>query len=109
MSPIIIPTPRPRISAAGWPLSKHASIRTPASSPTDSGSKITSTLTRKNYASQSRRGLAFDFVVISSLAEDDAFGFPDALPFYRSENRTPVPVGDLVRYEPLGVGPSRID
>ena len=29
----------------------------PAPSPTDSGSRITSTLTKKNYASQSRRGL----------------------------------------------------
>src|SRR4051812_15583135 len=48
--------PPPRISAAGWPLSKHASIRTP--SLTDSGSKITSTPTKKNYASQGRRGLA---------------------------------------------------
>src|SRR4051812_33728857 len=47
--------PPPRISAAGWPLSKHASIRTP--SLTDSGSKITSTPTKKNYASQGRRGL----------------------------------------------------
>src|SRR3954452_488729 len=54
MSPIITAIPPPRISAAGWPLSKHASIRTP--SLTDSGSKITST--KKNYASQGRRGLA---------------------------------------------------
>src|SRR4051812_5962568 len=53
MSPIITAIPPPRISAAGWPLSKHASIRTPAL--TDSGSKITST--KKNYASQGRRGL----------------------------------------------------
>src|SRR4051812_39375681 len=53
MSPIITAIPPPRISAAGWPLSKHASIRTP--SLTDSGSKITST--KKNYASQGRRGL----------------------------------------------------
>src|SRR4051794_21638236 len=30
MSPIITAIPPPRISAAGWPLSKHASIRTPA-------------------------------------------------------------------------------
>jgi hypothetical protein len=30
------------------------------------------------------------------LAEDDAFGFPDALPFYRSENRTPVPVDTVI-------------
>jgi hypothetical protein len=28
MSPIITAIPPPRISAAGWPLSKHASIRT---------------------------------------------------------------------------------
>src|SRR3954470_8633027 len=55
MSPIITAIPPPRISAAGWPLSKHASIRTPAL--TDSGSKITSTPTKKNYASQGRRGL----------------------------------------------------
>jgi hypothetical protein len=40
--------------------------------------------------------LAFDFVAIFSLAEDDAFGFPDALPFYRSENRTPVPVDTVI-------------
>src|SRR3954452_7528366 len=52
MSPIITAIPPPRISAAGWPLSKHASIRTPAPSLTDSGSKITSTPTKKNYASQ---------------------------------------------------------
>src|SRR3954462_11233882 len=58
MSPIITAIPPPRISAAGWPLSKHASIRTPAPSLTDSGSKITSTPTKKNYASQGRRGLA---------------------------------------------------
>src|SRR4051794_2023113 len=55
MSPSITAIPPPRISAAGWPLSKHASIRTPAL--TDSGSKITSTPTKKNYASQGRRGL----------------------------------------------------
>jgi hypothetical protein len=54
-SPVTTAIPPPRISAAGWPLSKLASIRTPAPSPTDS--KITSTLTKKNYASQIRRGL----------------------------------------------------
>ena len=64
---------------------------------------------RAIFAADVNERLAFDFVAIFSLAEDDAFGFPDALPFYRSENRTPVPVGDIVRYEPLGVGPSRID
>jgi hypothetical protein len=47
MSPIITAIPPPRISAGGWPLSKHASIRTPAPSLTDSGSKITSTRRRK--------------------------------------------------------------
>src|SRR3954465_12200033 len=57
MSPITTATPPPRISAGGWPLSRTASIRTPAPSPTASGSKITSTLTKKNYASQIRRGL----------------------------------------------------
>src|SRR5690242_15926572 len=57
MSPITTAIPPPRISAGGWPLSRLASIRTPAPSPTASGSKITSTLTKKNYASQIRRGL----------------------------------------------------
>jgi hypothetical protein len=57
MSPITTATPPPRISAGGLPLSKTASIRTPAPLPTASGSKITSTLTKKNYASQIRRGL----------------------------------------------------
>ena len=55
---IITAIPPPKISAGGWLLSKHASIRTPAPLPTASGSKITSTPTRKNYASQGRRGLA---------------------------------------------------
>src|SRR3954447_18079354 len=58
MSPIITVIPPPRISAGEWPLSRSASIRTPAPSPIASGSKITSTLTKKNYASQTRRGLA---------------------------------------------------
>src|SRR3954471_23960395 len=62
MSPIITAIPPPRISAAGWPLSKHASIRTPAL--TDSGSKITSTPTKKNYASQGRRGLGDGYPVV---------------------------------------------
>jgi len=44
--------PPPRISAGGWLLFRPASIRTPAPLPTDSRSKITSTLTKKNYASQ---------------------------------------------------------
>src|SRR4051794_19803341 len=57
MSPIITVIPPPRISAGEWPLSRSASIRTPAPSPIASGSKITSTLTKKNYASQTRRGL----------------------------------------------------
>jgi hypothetical protein len=48
--------------------------------------------------------LAFDFVARSILAEDKLFGFPDDLPYYRSENRTPVPVGDVVRYDSLGSG-----
>jgi hypothetical protein len=55
MSPIITAIPPPMISADALPLSRTASIRTPAPSPT--ASKITSTLTRKNYASQRRRGL----------------------------------------------------
>src|SRR4051812_4468304 len=58
MLPIIIAILPPRISAGGLPLSRTASIRTLAPSPTDFGSKITSTLMKKNYASQSRRGLA---------------------------------------------------
>jgi hypothetical protein len=58
MSPIITVIPLPRISAGEWPLSRPASIRTPAPSPTASGSKITSTLTKKNYASQFRIRLA---------------------------------------------------
>ena len=48
--------------------------------------------------------LAFDFVAISILAKGDVFGFPDALADCRSENRTPVPVGDIVRYETFGSG-----
>jgi len=55
MSPIITAIPPPRISAGGWPLSKHASIRTFTPSPT--ASKIGLTLTKRNYASRFRRGL----------------------------------------------------
>ena len=55
MSPIITAIPPPRISADAWLLSRPASITTP--SPTDSGSRITSIPTKKNFASQSRRGL----------------------------------------------------
>jgi len=57
MSPIITAIPPPRISADAWLLSRPASITTPAPSPTDSGSRITSIPTKKNFASQSRRGL----------------------------------------------------
>src|SRR3954454_3099042 len=57
MSPIIIAIPPPRISAGGLPISRPASIRTLTPSPTAFGSKIGSTLTKKNYASQGRRGL----------------------------------------------------
>src|SRR3954452_2152355 len=57
MLPIIIAILPPRISAGALPLSRTASIRTLAPSPTAFGSKITSTLMKKNYASQSRRGL----------------------------------------------------
>src|SRR4051812_9473566 len=56
MLPIITAIPPPRISAGGWPLSRPASIRTPAPSPI--ASKITSTLTKKNTPSQGSRGLA---------------------------------------------------
>src|SRR3954454_15213258 len=59
MSPIIIAIPPPRISAGGLPISRPASIRTLTPSPTAFGSKITSTLTKKNYASQGRRGLEY--------------------------------------------------
>ena len=55
--PIITAIPPPRISAGALPLSRPASIRTP--SPIASGSKISSTPTKKNYASQTRRGLAW--------------------------------------------------
>jgi transposase len=58
MSPIITAIPPPKISAGGWLLSRPASIRTPTPLPTASGSKITSTLTKKNYASHGRSGLA---------------------------------------------------
>ena len=55
MSPIITAIPPPRISADAWLLSRPASITTPAPSP--SGSRSTSIPTKKNFASQSRRGL----------------------------------------------------
>src|SRR4051794_36779599 len=70
MLPIIIPILPPRISADALPLSRTASIRTLAPSPTDFGSKITSTLTKKNYASQGRRGLVLQL----SLLVDQEFG-----------------------------------
>src|SRR4051794_655957 len=57
MSPIIIPPPPPRIPPGGLPIPRPASIRTLTPSPTAFGSKIGSTLTKKNYASQGRRGL----------------------------------------------------
>src|SRR4051812_20414513 len=57
MSPTIIAIPPPKISAGGLPISRPASIRTLTPSPTAFGSKIGSTLTKKNYASQGRRGL----------------------------------------------------
>src|SRR4051812_29590330 len=78
MSPIITVIPPPRISAGEWPLSRTASITTPAPSPIASGSKITSTLTKKNYASQSRRGLAAEAAeIISVVAKLRALIRPD--------------------------------
>src|SRR3712207_6531779 len=57
-SPTATATAPPRISAAASPPPRRSSIRTPAPSLTASGSKIGSTLRRRNYASQGRRGLA---------------------------------------------------
>ena len=59
MSPIITAIPPPR--AGGWPLSKHASIRTFTPSPT--ASKIGLTLTKRNYASRFRQGLAYNHML----------------------------------------------
>src|SRR3954466_8074861 len=70
VSPIITVIPPPRISAGEWPLSRSASIRTPAPSPIASGSKITSTLTKKNYASQTRRGLDVAKTVLQHGIQD---------------------------------------
>jgi hypothetical protein len=63
MSPIITAIPPLRISAGGWPLSRPASIRTLIPSPTAFGSKIGLTLTKRNYASRFRRGLACALIV----------------------------------------------
>src|SRR3954471_23927347 len=56
-SPTTTAIPPPTISAAVSPLSRRASIRIAAPSPTASGSRISSIPKTRNYASQTRCGL----------------------------------------------------
>src|SRR3954451_8654265 len=97
MSPIITAIPPPKISAGGWLLSRPVSIRTPTPLPTASGSKITSTLMKKNYASQSRRGLAprtgdFDVGLVDVPAPAGLAGAPLAQALGQQRRQLGLPV-----------------
>src|SRR5690349_8759124 len=66
----------------------HWTVSLPLCPPVSAGSKDKSNA-RAIFAGNVNERLAFDFVARSILAKDAAFGFPDALPDCRSENRTP--------------------
>ncbi len=57
--------------SAAWTPSKPTSIMTRSPSPTASGSRINSIRTKRNYASQARRGLENAFHVVKEADRDN--------------------------------------